>query len=303
MEASWTTIGEGLTAEELEREYSPSSCLPDGDYGPFIAAYRARSAAAWAGVEQRTDVTTLRFRSGPTDEWAIDIAVPQCETPPPIVVFIHGGYWQELSSSDSRFAAEACVERGWAFAAIDYPLAPHASIDEIVAACREAIGELASEATNAGFDGERIVVAGSSAGAHLAAMVALAPTIQVAGTVLVSGVFELAPLLGTSVNDAVGMDLDAATRNSPVRQLVEAFPSTIVAYGSNETEQFKVQSHVFAAQLAEVGTLVECFEVVERNHFDVILDLVEPATMLGDAVASLIDSTDPNKRGILDAND
>ena len=104
-----------------------------------------------------------------------------------MIVFIHGGYWQELSKRESFSPAASFVSRGIAYAAVDYTLAPTATIDEIVAECRAASAALHAAASDLDVDPERIVLAGSSAGAHLAAMVCLDPraTWRPAGLVLI----------------------------------------------------------------------------------------------------------------------
>lgn len=292
-----------MTDKEREAAYSPSSVLPDGDYRPFVAAYGARSSAAWAAVmAANATVTTVSY--GQNVSQTIDIAlpgettvsttVPAAGAPPPLLVFIHGGYWQELSKTDSRFAALDCISNGWAFAALDYTLAPAADVPTIVEECRQAINTLGTKAKAIGFDPTRIVVAGSSAGAHLAAMVGLAPqgqTVTICGTVLVSGIFALEPLIGTSINDALGLDTAVAVANSPLLADLGSFPPSVVAYGDNETAEFKAQSVAFAARLSDAGTTTVPLEVPDRNHFDVILELATPGTKLGDAVAELITET------------
>ncbi|MEM9133308.1 MAG: alpha/beta hydrolase [Actinomycetota bacterium] len=273
-----------LTAEERERAYSPSSCLPDGDYRPFVEQYVTRSARAWADVQAAATTTVLTY--GPLASNTIDVAIPSASTatatggPMPLLVFVHGGYWQELSKIESRFAAADSVERGWAFAAVDYTLAPRIPVGGIVDECRTALAALQDAAL--GFDPGRIVVAGSSAGAQLAAMMALRP--GAAAAVLVSGVFELAPLIGTEIDDALGLDPDEAARLSPLHLDLDGFPPTLVAHGDNETDEFKAQSRSFAAALGPV----EPIEIPDRNHFDVILDLARSGTTLGDAVGRLI---------------
>jgi arylformamidase len=209
------------------------------------------------------------------------------------VVFFHGGYWQELSKTDSRFAAWDCIQRGWAFAAVDYTLAPDALLPEIIDECRRATRTLHREAATLEFDPTRIFVAGSSAGAHLAAMACTdpqGPADAIRGAVLVSGIFELEPLIGTSINDAVQLDRRTAARNSPLHADLTGFPPTLVVYGTDETSEFKAQSNTFAAKLRADGASASTLEIPERNHFDVIVDLAKPNTTLGDTVAGLIDT-------------
>jgi arylformamidase len=283
-----------LDAGAREREYSPSSCI-GGDYRPFVAAYAERSAK----VRSRTP-GQLDLRYGARAAQRLDLFMPRRAAAdaagerPPLLVFIHGGYWQELSKQESAFAAADCVAQGIAFAAIDYTLAPQASVADIVVECRAALSWLHGHAATLGFDAGRIVVAGSSAGAHLAAMTAL-PAPAGAGfvkaAVLVSGIYELEPLIGTSINAAVGLTPESARSLSPALRDLRGFPPAIVCWGAVETAEFKRQSRDFAARLERAGTACQVFEVPQRNHFDVILDLADPGALLGQAVADLIRRT------------
>lgn len=263
MELDWRRLSDA----EREREYSPSSCI-GGNYQPFIRAYIEQSAAAYRAHPP----TTLTYGSAATQ--TIDMFTPPRVTRPPMLVYFHGGYWQELSKCESAFAVPHALAHGIAVGVVDYTLAPAATLSEIVAECRAAVTRLA--------DRGPLVVAGSSAGAHLAAMVADMPAVR--GAVLVSGIYDLEPLIGTSINEALGLDLEEAARNSPlreVRKLRKAFSPSLVCWGDNETDQFKRQSRAFATALREAGNACTDFECAGRNHFDVILDLTDPATALG----------------------
>jgi len=270
-------------------EYSPSSAI-GGDYQQYLQAYSDESMHARSRCKQ---ISSHQY--GKLISQSLDLVVPGKPSegaPPPLLVFIHGGYWQELSKRDSFFAAADCARTGIAFAAIDYTLAPEATLDEIASECRCAIGWLHHRAASLGFDRNRIFVAGSSAGAHLAAMTALGcpdrSKAGIAGLVLVSGIYELEPLIGTSVNDKLGLDVDAARRNSPLLHLVSDLPPAIVCWGEIETLEFKRQSRAFADHLDQSGIPVGIFEVTGKNHFDIILDLARPGTRLGEAIIEFV---------------
>ncbi len=277
-----------MTPSERERAYSPSSCLEGDNYRPFLEAYAARSAEAVA----RTQALGATWMWPPMgDESTPRIAV--CKPPlregarAPLLVFIHGGYWQELSARDSLFAALSCVERGIAFAALDYTLAPQASIAQIVDECERMLAWLVAHAPSLRIDPARVVVAGSSAGAHLAAMVSrpgvVVPAWRPRAAVLVSGIYELEPLIGTSINDALHLDVAQARAASPALLPLEGFASCVVCWGEIETQAFKQQSIDFAARLEAAGVSCRCFEVPARNHFDVILDLADASSAAGAA--------------------
>lgn len=307
-----------LPLSERERAYSPSSCI-GGNYQPFVAAYAERSAQAVAqfGPAWRLG---LAYGDAPTQRLDLLCPVPAgsagaeqvgseqagaaasaaAAARPPLLVFIHGGYWQELSRVQSRFAAPGCAAAGVAFAALDYTLAPATSVQHMVLECRRALRWLVAHAAELGFDATRIVLAGSSAGAHLAAMCALRgwahdhagdlPAGVPSATVLVSGIYELAPLLGTTINDALGLNTEAVAPISPLRHSSTGFGHSLIAWGAIETEAFKQQSQAFAAHLRGSGQApqsVQTLEVPARNHFDVILDLANAGTALGAATLAL----------------
>jgi arylformamidase len=291
-----------LSPPERERAYSPSSCI-GGNYQPFITAYQTRSGEARENCTA-LGATWARRRYGEKSAQQLELCLPQTQAgkdkaKPGLLVFIHGGYWQELSSNDSLFPATACIARGQAFAAIDYSLAPAASVTEIVAECRKALVWLFSHAQELGLDAARIVVAGSSAGAHLAAMVALSGVLPdsqgggfaVRAAVLVSGIFELEPLVGTSINCALALNPASAQQSSPALCPLVGFPETLVCWGAVETDEFKRQSRDFAASLRAAGAHCETIEVPQRNHFDVILDIADASTRLGAATFSLFNAS------------
>ena len=265
-----------LDADARQREYSPSSVV--GDIGPLLAEYRTRSDAVASGGEE--------VRYGPAAEQVVVLF--RAEDPAaPLHVFFHGGYWQELSVADSLFAAGGFAAHGIAFAAVGYELAPAATLDAIVAGCRTALTHLLRRS---GLRAARITVSGSSAGAQLAAMVALAPWADrpsIDAAVLVSGVFELEPLIGTAINDELGLARESARRASPLLLAPPARPATLVCVGEHETAEFKGQSSDYAAALRAHGVPVDELVIAGRNHFDVILDLATPGTELGDRTLRL----------------
>jgi arylformamidase len=207
----------------------------------------------------------------------------------PVLVVVHGGYWQALSARSSTYLAPAARALGWSYAALEYTIAPAATVETMVGECRRGLADVvAALEARCGAPPGGVVVAGHSAGAHLAAMVAVVdtPPVPVDRVVLVSGVFDLRPLLHTSVNDPLGLDELRATRLSP--QLLEvAAPcrdghtAVVVAWGDDDTAAFAAQSVEFARRLRDAGVPVVALECAGRHHFDIVDDLVRPDTPLG----------------------
>jgi arylformamidase len=259
------------TDAERERQVSPSSMI-GGNYVPFIDQYRSLSdeALQQASPAAMLDVTV------PTSGYPVDV-FPSPNKGGLVVVYIHGGYWQELGRSYSRFAGAAVQQAGSGLVVVEYPLAPKAPIDTMVEVCGKAIQWASQE-----LQPEHLVVAGSSAGAHLAASTA---ALSSAGSalpdllVLFSGVYDLEPLIGTSVNHALNLTVEQARAWSPLNH-APAQVDTFLCWGEHETEWFKDMNHTYADHLRAYEIEVETFEIPNRNHFDVVLDLCDPASPL-----------------------
>jgi arylformamidase len=279
------------TLAERERQYSPSSCVTAIE--PYLDAYVARSREA-----ERQFRCQKNLPWGERPDETFDY-FPAASAGAPLLVYIHGGYWQEHSKGESLFAAPDCLANGIAFAAIDYTLAPRATLGTIVEQCRRAIASLHRQAATLGFDACRIYVAGNSAGAHLAAMLLVegwhavsgVPDDVVAGAVLLSGIYDLEPLVGTYIDAALHLtEADVATL-SPQRLKAGRPVKTIIAWGENETAEFKRQSRAFASALGGSGFPVTALEVAGANHFDIVFGLANRESLLGAATIDIIHDT------------
>jgi arylformamidase len=268
---------------DLEKEYSPSSAI-GGNYQPFIQQYTDRSKDAFARVPCKKDL-----RYGSAERALIDyFPAPQISTSqaPGLLVFIHGGYWQELSKNESSFLAPAWHEAGYAHAVVGYTLAPQAKLSEIVAQCRAAIAYLRDQAALLGHDPQHIVVAGSSAGGYLAAACAADASLDLLGMIPISGIFDLRPLVSTSINDALGMTEQEAVALSSETDDCKRVPA-VIAWGEIETIAFKKQSQSLAAHLVQHGQTCRTLEIEGRNHFDVVHELGDPKSALFSAALRL----------------
>lgn len=256
---------------DLEREYSPSS-RAGGSADPHVARYRAEGEAAAAGFGSRL----TRTAGG-------SLAVPGAPGGP-LLVAVHGGYWQLMAALDALYLALPVVDLGWSFASLEYTIAPAGTIPGMVAECTRELAAVSAAVTAANGGHGPVLLAGHSAGAHLAAMVALVeePPVEVARVVLVSGVYDLRPLLQTTVNEPLGMDAGSAEARSPQLLHVRGRAETLVTWGDADTDAFKAQSRAYAAHLRSSGlaSVIE-LECSGRHHFDVLDDVVDLSTTLG----------------------
>lgn len=282
-----TTVYATFDQEALDREYSPSSRIDDIDV--YLTQYRQLSMKA---VESARGVGLVEpdVRYGEAEAETLDLFLPPQRHAAPLQVYIHGGYWQQLGKEDSSFAAPMFQAQGAAFAALNYTLAPHKSLTEIVEENRRALAFLYREAERWRIDRRRLYLSGSSAGAHLVMMMLTTdwpryglPKEAIRGACAVSGVYDLEPVRLSYVNDKVRMDETEARRNSPSRIPLRSSCPIVLAYGDNETAEFKRQSDEYREVLERDGHNVSFLAVPKRNHFDVILDLCDADSALGRA--------------------
>ena len=120
-------------------------------------------------------------------------------------------------------------------------------------------------------------MSGHSAGAHLGAL-ALdeLPSGTARGFVGVSGVYALEPLLTTSVNEDIRLDVDEARALSPLRRAPDTGLRHLCAVGGAETDGFRGQTREYVVHLRAHGARAEALEVPGRTHFDILDDLADP---------------------------
>ena len=96
-----------LEKQVLEREYSPSSCIDD--INEFINQYIEQSKTAVSYAKQ-SDSLLSNLRYGSSETQTLDLFLPTNRSKNKLHVYIHGGYWQELSKNESSFAATTFQE-------------------------------------------------------------------------------------------------------------------------------------------------------------------------------------------------
>lgn len=270
-----TAVYRDLDLDEVCEQYLPSLRTPE--WPQFIDAYLD------LGVAARRAVPTERVSYGEhPDEWMWYSPGPDASAP--LVVFLHGGYWHLLSADDGSLLAPAARASGCAFASVNYTLCPAASLERLIEQVGRAIDSLVAK-PHATHDPRQVHVMGHSAGAHLAASVALREA-RVAGWVFVSGVFDIRPIVHIPDNHDVGLTSDSAARLSPLLHLASAVPApAVVTWGGLESTEFARQSREWASAW---GPRARLHEATGRHHFDVLFDVLDPSTEVGAAVLAQV---------------
>lgn len=208
------------------------------------------------------------------------------------LIFIHGGYWQMFDKSSFHFVAGAFARYGISTVLINYPLAPLASMDQIVTSCRKAVRWLHENLVKYNGDPAEIYLSGHSAGGHLAAMSmtmdeARSKEHYVKGVCTISGIFDLIPIQLSRINAVLQMDSSIVGRNSPVHLTPEGCPM-IIAVGAAETNEFKNQSSELYHHWKNKNHSLELLEIPGLNHFTILDSVYEVDSPLHQAFCKLM---------------
>lgn len=268
--------------DDLEFHYNPRVAVPEAP--ALLEACAARGAAARAAHPP----ASLRY--GPHPRETIDLVVPASARA--TLVFIHGGYWRALSKEHFSWIAPPWAAAGVATANVEYPLCPEVTVADIAAATRRALATLLeAPARPAG----PVVVAGHSAGGYLAAELLTghwpAPP-PLAGVLAISGVFDPAPLLATSINADIRLDAAAAAALNLLTRAPSVAAPLALSVGGDEPAGFQAQTEALARAWAGLAPARPALP--GRNHFTAVDALAEPGSALWDWVAARIGQIGPD---------
>jgi len=262
----------GVAGIDYEIEYNNRARVPEN---PALMAGWADDAASY---RQTHAPRVIRYGSGPRqsiDFFAGDGAGP-------LVVFIHGGYWQALDGSSFSHMARGLNAHGIGVAVPTYDLCPQVSVGQIIEDMRQATRELAKLS-------QALVMSGHSAGGHLAACMlatdwkaydASLPPNLVRAAYAISGLFDLAPLVPTSINKAMGLDQAAAKAASPLFWKPPSHGSLDAVVGELESAEYHRQSRSIVGRWGKAGLATKFGTVPAANHFTAIAPLADPASSM-----------------------
>ena len=265
-----------MTGVDYEVEYNNRALVPEN---PALMAGWARDAAAYREMHAPR---VISYGSGPRQSIDFFAGESQDKGYAPLVVFIHGGYWQALDGSSFSHMARGLNAHGISVAVPTYDLCPQVSVAEITEEMRRAMRELAKLS-------ERLVISGHSAGGHLAACMlatdwqaydAALPANLVSAAYAISGLFDLPPLVETSINKALGFDQAAAKAASPLFWKPPSHGSLDAVVGELESAEYHRQSRSIVDLWGKSGLATRFGTVASANHFTAIAPLADPASSM-----------------------
>ncbi len=272
--------------DAMAPHYSPRLAVPDAE--ERIAALARMGEKARTQIEgwydlQYGDSSREVYDCHPAKGYTFG-------TPPPILIYVHGGYWRALDKSEHSWIAPPWTRAGAVVVNVEYDLCPAVTLDEIVEQIARAVVHVHENGDNFGGDTGRIVLAGHSAGAHLVAAMLRRGDMAglIKGAICVSGIYEPEIVTRLPINDDVKLDSGMAARNDCLAEGPGVKVPMVVAVGGDEPEGWRDQSLRYGEVARGAGLAPEYLVVPGTNHFTVGEAMADPDGPLFAAMRALI---------------
>jgi acetyl esterase/lipase len=252
-----------------------------GEVSLKLAFLAVNAPAVFGAYRRRRDVVY-----GPDARHRLDFYLPDrpAARPAPLVVFWHGGRWSSGDKAEYRFVAAALAELGYATAVPNYRLYPQVKMPGFMEDAARAASWAAEHATELEADAGRLYFMGHSAGAHIAALLALdgryfaslhrsAPRIE--GVIGLSGPYDFLPLREDDVRDIFGPP-ELYPASQPINFVSIGAPPMLLIHGARDTMVSPHNSQNLAAALIARGVPATLKMYPNLVHADTVAALSLP---------------------------
>jgi acetyl esterase/lipase len=271
------------------------ACIALAGCSPFVFL---NAAAPDDGVSRQAGIAY-----GPLPRQKLDVYVPGDRAPRPVpaVVFFYGGGWEKGNREEYRFVGAALASRGVMTLVADYRVYPQVVFPEFVQDAALAVKWAQDHVAQSGGDPKRLFLMGHSAGAHIAAMLALngqylleagADPGAIAGLIGLAGPYDFLPLKSATLKKIFGDPAPRATQ--PIDFVSGQAPPTLLINGSADTTVNPGNSTRLAAALKAAGRPVEHRVYPDIGHARIVAGFSAPLSNgvpVTDDVLHFIDST------------
>lgn len=277
----------GYTQEQLDRVFDQSR------WAPRMKELEEEIAVRSAAVRRKMPPRTVRY--GESEDEVLDIFAPPGVRDAPVMIFIHGGAWIRSTKDDASFAAPVFTQRGAIYVAVNYSSLAAVRMPELVEQCRRAVEWTLRHASEYGGSPQRIFVSGHSAGAHLSACILSTDwktrgfdASPIRAALLLSGLYELRPVVLSSRRSYVHLDEGEVNALSPLRHLDRMMVPVTIVSADQDTPEFKRQSRLFADAMDAMGLLTAHHVLFNANHFEEALQFGEEGSVVVQAALQMV---------------
>jgi arylformamidase len=218
----------------------------------------------------------------------VDLYLPNEPATGAVLVFIHGGGFRNGDTSTVGHYGRPYLDRGAIYVAMGYRLVPDARYPESCDDIELGLSFLAERIAEFGGDPGQIFLSGHSAGAMLAASVALRPSAQISaslirGLVLISGMYDF------SAQPAEIVDVTAPRYVPRLVEDIAVVPEhTVVVGGDHDLPAVLPQATAMTEALQRKGGSVEMFVEPDADHFQANRSFITPGGLVAESVVKMM---------------
>jgi acetyl esterase/lipase len=280
------------------RWWAAAAAVLVGGLAGFAADPPAEAPAPRAVQEvvRHKDIPYRTDKDADPERHKLDLYLPKGKTNFPVLMFVHGGGWKSGNKSWYSTLGHAFASEGVGVVVTNYRLSPQVKHPAHVEDVAHAFAWTHANIGKYGGRTDRLFVSGHSAGGHLVALLATDPKYlkavgrspdDVRGVIGISGVYEIYPdfLLFASV---FGRGKEECRLASPVCHVGAKCPPFLLAYADHDYPQLDKQAEDMHAALKKCGCPTELLKVTDRNHFTIIINIIDPADPLHRAVREFV---------------
>jgi acetyl esterase/lipase len=232
--------------------------------------------SSWGILPRRIALTaSIAYAKGARH--TLDVCRPKSATAAPVIVFFYGGGWRSGSKRTYRYVAKALARRGYVAVLPDYRIYPQARYPDFLDDGAQAVRWVKDNVKRFGGDPQKIFLMGHSAGAHIAAMLAidatwlqkvgLTPGRDIAGLIGISGPYDFLPLKDETLKIIFGGN---RPETQPIFHVTTGAPPALLLTGDKDDVVGAGNSMRLAEKLRAAGNDATAVIYPRIGHYLVV---------------------------------
>ena len=212
-----------------------------------------------------------------------------------VIIFYYGGNWDSGERADYKFVAEALVGQGYIVVIPDYRVYPEVLFPGFMADPVSAAKWVKTNIKKYNGDANKVFLAGHSAGAHMAVMMAINPEYlaeaslkpnDFAGVIGLAGPYDFLPLKSDRLKTIFGSEAEQ-WKSQPINFVNGKNPPLYLAVGMKDNTVWPRNTINLAKKIKEKNGLVEVHEFASYGHVDMVSKLAKPLRGNGELLKSV----------------
>lgn len=202
----------------------------------------------------------------------------------PVVVFFYGGGWEDGDKKDYKFVGEALSSHGITVVIPDYRVYPEAVFPDFVDDAAAAVAWAHANIQRYSGDEQQLFIAGHSAGAHIASLLALDPEYLkkyaltpdfIQGMIGLAGPYDFLPLKSDTLKTIFGPE-NQRWQSQPINFVRGDNPPMLLLVGERDLTVWPRNSYRLADKIAEQGGEVALIKFPDYGHVSMVAKLAKP---------------------------